>query len=143
MKNYLLVVNVICGFWLLNGCGSGTTTPPVATHFSVTPTANMATAGMAFNFTVTALDASNAPVATYTGAVHFTSSDGQAALPADTTITNGAGTYSATLKTAGEQIITATATVAGSSGAITVSAAAASTLTVSAPAAATTRVTVS
>ncbi len=44
----------------------------------------------------------------YTGTVHFTSSDPVAVLPANTTLTNGAGTFSATLNTGGSQTITAT-----------------------------------
>jgi hypothetical protein len=42
----------------------------------------------------------------YTGTVHFSSSDGQAALPADTTLTGGAGSFNTTLKTAGTQSLT-------------------------------------
>jgi hypothetical protein len=80
------------------------------THFSVTapPTA---THGVAFNFTVTALDGSNNVAPTYSGTVHFTSSDGASILPADATLTNGVGTFSATLNTAGPQTITAKDTV--------------------------------
>jgi hypothetical protein len=94
-----------------------------ATHFSVTAPAN-ATAGTAFSITVTALDASNATATGYTGTVHFTSSDTQAVLPANSTLTNGVGTFSVTLKTAGSQTITATdtvtASITGVSGPITV-----------------------
>jgi|GEM_PF-1190101 len=144
MKKSLLVIIAVCSLGLLVGCGSGPSTPPpVATHFSVAPATNAATAGTALNFTVTALDASNIAVPGYSGTVHFTSSDGQAALPADSSLTNGAGSYSATLKTAGGQTITATATIAGSSNSIIVSAAPASQLTVSAPTTATARVTFS
>ncbi len=111
-----------------------------ATHFSVTAPA-AATAGTAFNFTVTALDATNATVTGYAGTVHFTSSDGQAVLPANATLTNGVGTFSTTLKTTGAQTITATdtvtASITGTSATITVSAAAATHFTVSAPATAT------
>jgi hypothetical protein len=46
----------------------------------------------------------------YAGTLHFTSSDIQAILPGDTTLTDGFGTLSATLKTAGIQTITATDT---------------------------------
>jgi uncharacterized repeat protein (TIGR01451 family) len=81
-----------------------------ATHFSVTAPAN-ATAGTAFNVTVTALTATNTTATGYTGTVHFTSNDAQAVLPADSTLTNGMGTFSVTLKTAGAQMITATDTV--------------------------------
>jgi hypothetical protein len=65
--------------------------------------------------TVTALDASNETVTTYSGTVRFTSTDLQAALPANSTLTNGIGTFSTTLRTAGSQTITATETVTASS----------------------------
>ena len=111
-----------------------------ATHFAVSAPAS-ATAGVAFNFTVTALDAGNAIDTGYTGTVHFTSTDGAGALPADSILTNGTGTFSATLKTAGNQSITATDTVTssitGTSNTITVAAAAATHFAVSAPGAAT------
>src|SRR5947208_3045494 len=81
-----------------------------ATHFAVSAPAS-ATAGSAFNFTVSALDAFNNTATSYAGTVHFTSSDGAATLPANSTLTNGTGTFSATLATAGNQTITATDTV--------------------------------
>jgi hypothetical protein len=143
MKKAQLLFISILGLCLLANCGGANTSPPLTTHFSVTPVANTATAGMSFSFTVTALDSLNAVVPTYAGTIHFTSSDGHAALPADTTLTNGMGSYSATLKTAGGQTITATATVSGTSTSISVSAAPASQLVVSAPATATARVTFS
>src|SRR5262249_41077232 len=94
-----------------------------------------ASAGNPFNFTVTVEND-----ASYSGTVHFTSSDGQAVLPGDTTLTNGAGTFSATLDTAGIQTITATdsrnSSIKGTSNTITVSGAA-THFTVSAPASAT------
>src|SRR5207244_65726 len=46
------------------------------------------TAGQGFTFTVTAKDASGNTVPGYTGTVHFSSSDPQAALPADYTFTS-------------------------------------------------------
>src|SRR5262249_14481184 len=85
--------------------GSVQVNAQTATHFMVSAPAS-ATAGSAFNFTVTALDASNAVVPGYSGTVHFSSSDGNATLPANTTLTNGTGTFSATLGTAGSQTIT-------------------------------------
>jgi len=77
-----------------------------------------ATLGTAFPFTVTALAADNASViSNYAGTVHFTSTDGSALLPADSMLTNGAGTFSATLNSAGGQKITAADTqAAGISG---------------------------
>jgi len=107
-----------------------------ATHFSVVGPAN-ATAGSTVNFTVTALDAGNNTAGAYGGTVHFTSSDGQAVLPANSTLTNGTGSFPVTLKTAGTQTVTATDTVTSSitgvSGGVTVGPAAANHLSVSAP----------
>ncbi|HEV3081124.1 MAG TPA: fibronectin type III domain-containing protein, partial [Gemmataceae bacterium] len=92
------------------------------------------TAGTAGNFAVTAKDPYGNTATGYTGTVRFTSSDSQAALPANSTLTNGAGSFTATLKTAGAQSLTATdtvtATITGSQTGITVNPAAASTLVV-------------
>ena len=70
-----------------------------------------ATAGVSSNFTVTAKDGFGNLATTYTGTVHFTSSDAQAVLPANYTFQSGDGgvhTFSATLKTSGTQAIAAT-----------------------------------
>ena len=111
--------------------------PSVVTHFSVSAPAS-STAGSAFNFTVSALDAGNNVVPGYNGTVTFTSSDTsrQTVLPANSTLTNGTGTFSAMLVTAGNQTITATDTgsaITGTSGNVTVAPAAASKLSVAAP----------
>jgi hypothetical protein len=109
MKQSMLFLLAICSLWLLNGCGSSSgMTQDVATHFAVTSAIAMPTAGVAFNVTVTALNASGQMVTTYSGTVHFASTDAQAVLPASLMIANGTGTFSATLKTAGPQTITAT-----------------------------------
>jgi hypothetical protein len=74
-------------------------------------------AGVAHSFTVTAKDLGGNTATGYTGTVHFTSSDGQAVLPANYTFIpgdNGVHTFSATLKTVGTQSITATDTVTSS-----------------------------
>ena len=130
MKKSLLLLLTICSVCVLNGCGSGSSTLPplVATHFSVTSAIPAPVAGTAFNITVTALDASNNTVAAYSGTVHFMSSDGQAVLPASSTITNGSGIGSVTLKTAGPQTVAATGTdsLTGTSSAIPVASAAVS-----------------
>ncbi len=68
------------------------------------------TAGAPGSLTVTAENADGSTSTTYTGTVHFTSSDGQAELPFDYTFTPadaGVHTFSATLKTAGTQSLTA------------------------------------
>jgi len=93
----------------ITGSANTTVAPPPATHFSVTAPANV-TSGVAFNVTVTALDASNAVVTSYTGTVHFTSSSA-GTLPSDYTFVggdNGTHTFSVTLTSTGAQSITAT-----------------------------------
>jgi N,N-dimethylformamidase beta subunit-like protein len=73
-----------------------------------------ASAGQPFSVTVTAEDANGRPFPSYTGTVHFSSTDLQAVLPANYTFTStDAGTHSfpVTLKTAGSSTVTATDTV--------------------------------
>jgi hypothetical protein len=140
MKKSLFFSISIFSFCFLSGCGGGSTITKqdVATHYSVTSANASPTAGTAFNITVTALDANNSPVAAYAGTVQFTSSDAQAVLPATATITGGTGVGSITLKSAGNQTVTATGTdsLTGTSSGLPVGPAAASKLAVS-PAAAT------
>src|SRR5205085_19379 len=118
-----------------------------ATHFAVSAPAG-ATAGSAFDFTVTALDQFNNVAALYVGTAHFSTTDtgSGVSLPADYPFVSGdSGVHTfangATLVTAGGQTITAADTVTGSikgtSGTVTVAAAAASHLGVSAPSTAT------
>ncbi|HZT91093.1 MAG TPA: invasin domain 3-containing protein [Gaiellaceae bacterium] len=104
------------------------------------------TAGSAFGVTVTAKDAYGNTATGYTGTVHFTTSDGQGAVPADYTFVagdNGSHTFAGavTLKTAGAQTITAADTgngsITGTSAAITVNPGAAVRLVVSTSAGAT------
>jgi hypothetical protein len=100
-------------------------------------TPSNATAGSAFNFMVFAQDQFGNTATSYAGTVHFTSSDGMATVPANSKLTNGSGTLSATLKTAGSQTISAVDTVnltiSGTGNPITVSAATATHFSVSAP----------
>jgi uncharacterized repeat protein (TIGR03803 family) len=82
-------------------------TPP-ALQISAFPPSTRA--GATQTFTVTVQNADGTTDTGYTGTVHFTSSDPQAVLPADyafTTADAGIHTFSATLKTAGTQSITA------------------------------------
>jgi N-acetylneuraminic acid mutarotase len=68
------------------------------------------TAGVPVTFTMIAQDSHNAPVPGYTGTAHFTSSDPQAALPADYTFTAadaGVHIFTSTLKTTGSRTLTA------------------------------------
>ena len=81
-----------------------------ATHFTLTAPASV-NAGTSLQLIVTALDGANNTATGYSGTVHFTSSDAAAVLPANATLTNGTGSFSASLNTAGAQTITATDTV--------------------------------
>ncbi len=99
-----------------------------------------ATAGTAITVTVTVQDAAQHTLTGYQGTLHFSSSDLLAVLPADAQLTNGTGSFNVTLKTAGNQTVTATDTMTGTvtgTATVAVSAAAATTFTLAAPAAAT------
>ncbi|HTU93632.1 MAG TPA: hypothetical protein VMF69_26360, partial [Gemmataceae bacterium] len=85
-------------------------TPIGAAQFAVTATSPQ-TAGASFTITVTAEDAAGHVFTGYSGTVHFSSTDSKAVLPADTTLIDGTGTFTVTLKTAGTQTITATDTL--------------------------------
>jgi len=134
----------------LNSYDTGTATvtvnPGPASVFTVTTSSGSSTAGTALTVTVTAKDAYGNIATGYRGIVHFTSSDGQAVLPANYTFVagdNGVHTFTnlTTLKTSGNQTVTATdtvtGTITGTSTAVNVSPAAASQFTVTAPATAT------
>jgi N-acetylneuraminic acid mutarotase len=103
---------------------SVTVTPATASFFNVVAPA-AATTGTPIPITVTAMDAYGNVATGYAGHVHFTSTDGSAALPGDATLTNGTGVFNVTLNTAGSQSIMVNDTVAtrptitGSSAAIT------------------------
>jgi uncharacterized repeat protein (TIGR03803 family) len=106
-----------------------TSTPP---SFQVSGLPASTSAGAPQTFTVT-VQLNGATDTGYTGTVHFTSTDGQAVLPANYTFTAGVATFTTTLKTAGTQTITATDTansLATASITTTVTAAAASSLTI-------------
>jgi hypothetical protein len=98
-----------------------------------------AVAGQPFTVTVTAANSQGAPVATYGGTVHFSSSDGQAVLPADYAFTSadaGVHQFSVTLKTAGSQTVSVADTAnAGLNATVTVgvAAGAAATMSLDAP----------
>ena len=113
MKKSLLFLLFVWSIYTLNGCGSGSSAPPPpqATQLVVTPASLTVSAGTALSFTVTAIGTSGAVASGYSGTVHFISNDGQAALPADSKLANGTGTFSATFKTAGGVQFTATDTV--------------------------------
>jgi predicted RNA methylase len=118
----------------ITGSATVTVNPAAANTLVVAGFPSVVTAGTAGTFAVTAKDPYGNTATGYAGTVHFTSSDGQATLPVNSTLTSGTGSFSATLKTAGTQSLTATDTVSssitGSQAGITVNPAAASTLTV-------------
>jgi hypothetical protein len=114
--------------------------PAAAKTLTVSGFPSPVTAGQAGTFTVTAVDAYGNTATGYTGTVHFTSSDARAGLPANYSFQasdGGVHTFSATLKTAGTQLITATdtvtASVTGSEAGIAVHPAAASKFIITAP----------
>jgi hypothetical protein len=95
----------------ITGMQSGIVVNPAATStFVVVPSPSTITAGDTLSVTVTAQDPYGNVTPGYSGTVHFTSSDPQAALPGDSTLTNGTGTFTAMLFTAGNQTITTTDT---------------------------------
>jgi uncharacterized repeat protein (TIGR01451 family) len=103
--------------------------------FGVTTVPTTVTAGTEIQVTVQALDSKGAVVTNYAGTIHITSTDPQAALPADATLAGGTGTFRVTLKTAGSRTVSAADLVKSSitgtfKKPLTVTAAAVSALTI-------------
>src|ERR1035437_5655873 len=89
----------------LSGCGSGSASSgggATASQLMLTGPANIPLA-TAFQFSVSAVDVSDNPVNTYSGTIHFTSSDPHAQLPAKVELVGGRGTFNAVLSTAGNR----------------------------------------
>src|SRR5262249_30837194 len=106
----------------ITGSATVTVDPAAASIFVLTASPSTITAGDSTSVTVTAKDAYGNTATPYTGTVHFTSSDGQATLPADSTLTNGTGMFTVTLRTTGLRSVTATDTLTDSlSGSVDVS----------------------
>ncbi len=119
----------------ITGTSSSISVTEASLHFVVSAPST-SVAGSSFTVTVNTFDSSNTAVTFYEGTVHFTSTDGIAVLPANTTLTNGSGTFTATLETAGAQTISATDTANPSytgTTTVTVSAASATHFAVSVP----------
>jgi hypothetical protein len=98
----------------LTGSQTGITVVQVAASFRVTGFPMITEAGAPHTFSVTAVDANGNVATGYTGTVMFTSNDLQAVLPGPSTLTNGVGTFTVTLKTAGTDRITVTDTLLSS-----------------------------
>src|SRR5206468_1423310 len=99
----------------------------MATSIVVAGYPSSVTAGTAHNFTVTMTDTNGSTVTGYTGTVTFSSTDTKGVLPANYTFTStdaGVHIFSATLKIAGSQSLTAkdtvTSSITGSQSGITV-----------------------
>jgi hypothetical protein len=122
----------------LTGSATGITVAPAAANHLAVSGPPGSPAGSAFSVILTALDPYNNTATGYTGAVDFTSSDGQAVLPGEYAFTaSDAGVHTftsgVTLKTAGNQTVAARDTLASAitgSTAVWVSPAAASSMTV-------------
>src|SRR5260370_23605876 len=111
--------------------GSITVNPAAANHLSLSAPGS-ATAGVAFNITVTAFDQFGNVATGFRGTVNFTSSDGTPTLPSSSNLINGSRTFSVTLRTvgSGSQRITASASgVTSSTAFVSMSPAATSTFT--------------
>jgi autotransporter-associated beta strand protein len=79
---------------------------PLATSTFQVSAPVTSTAGIPLVFTVMAEDQFNNPTGSaYMGTLHFSSTDLAASLPTNATLTNGTGTFSATLNTAGPETI--------------------------------------
>jgi fibronectin type 3 domain-containing protein len=125
----------------ITGSQSLTISPAATSALVVSGFPSSTKAGSTHPFTVTAVDAYGNVTPGYTGTVSFSSSDPPAALPADYTFVranHGSHRFSATLKTAGLQSITASDTangsITGTQSGITISPAAVTHLLVTAPA---------
>jgi FG-GAP-like repeat len=109
--------------------------PPVPSHFAISAPSNT-TAGNAFVVVITAQDQFNHTAMGYNGTLSFTSSDTQATLVSNVTLSSGIGSFALSLKTAGSQTIAATdlsaSSMSGTSNSITVMAASAAHLTINA-----------
>jgi hypothetical protein len=117
--------------------GSIVVRPASAATLTVSGYPSSTTAGVAHAVTVTVRDAFGNLATGYTGTVHFSSSDAQAGLPADSAFTAadaGVRTFNVVLKTSGTQSLTATDQAAPSlkstQGGIAVGAAAAASFNV-------------
>jgi hypothetical protein len=91
----------------ITGTGPFTIQPGVATRIGVSAPASTY-AGAPMSITVTAYDLYGNVATSYGGSVTFTSTDPLAFLPGTSAITNGIGTFTAYMETAGTQTITTT-----------------------------------
>lgn len=118
----------------ITGSRSVTVNAAAASQLVVAAPAS-ASANGPFQVTVSTRDEFNNVAPSYTGTVHFTSSDPAAILPADNTLASGTRNFNVTLGTAGAQTVTVTDTVTPSfTGSANVSVATACSISFSNPA---------
>jgi hypothetical protein len=82
--------------------------------FAIWPYPSTAFVGVPYAYTISAVDAYNNTVASYTGTAHFTSTDLSATLPADYTFTaadQGIHVFNITLNSVGSRLVTVTDTM--------------------------------
>ena len=99
------------------------TASTAATAFTLTGVPAIVTAGVSETFTLTAVDSLGAPATGYVGTVKFTTTDGKASIPANVSfspLTGDSQTLHVTFKTAGPETLTATDTVSGIHGSLSV-----------------------
>ena len=94
--------------FLANSSNAISVTPAATSSFAITGAPSSIAAGNAFLVTVTAYDTYGNLTPGYSGTLHFTSTDAKATLPVDSTLSAGTAAFTATLKTAGNQTLTAT-----------------------------------
>ena len=92
----------------LAGAADVTVTPASVSSLQIYEKA--ATVGVSHTVYVIARDAYNNIATSYTGTVHFSSSDAQAVLPADASLTNGLSYFPVTMMNPGPQTLTVTDT---------------------------------
>jgi hypothetical protein len=109
----------------ITGTSDGIIVNPGAPNHVIVSVPATTNGGATFPLTVTVTDLFGNPTIGYSGTLHFTSSDGAAVLPPNSTLAGGIGIFNATLETPGVQTVTATDTVtntiSGISNGITVS----------------------
>jgi filamentous hemagglutinin family protein len=111
--------NTIAGSYTVAAGGNGilipanlslTNDPADASRFSLAGFPSPTTAGNSQTFTVTAFDAFDNLATNYTGTINFSSDDTQAVLPGLSNLSNGTGTFTGELRTAGTRSLIATDT---------------------------------
>ena len=115
LASFVLKANQVAGDYTLSaevGSKNDSTTltnlADVASRFVLSGPTNGLIAGEQANFSVRALDRFDNVADDYSSTVSFSSSDAQAVLPGNSTLTNGVGSFNATPATAGVQTLSVT-----------------------------------